>query len=96
MTYLAISVPFLLLAAGIAVTCRKAHPRNLWVTVIVLAILFGLTIIFDNLMIWAGLVGYSDAQRLGIDIGLMPIEDLLYPLFAALIVPALWPGKVTK
>lgn len=95
MTYLAISVPFLLLAAGIAVT-RKARPRNLRVTVIVLAILFGLTIIFDNLMIWAGLVGYSDAQRLGIGIGLMPIEDLLYPLFAALIVPALWPGKVTK
>ena len=44
-------------------------------------------------MILGDLVGYGEAQRLGPRVGLVPVEDLFYPLFAALVVPALWPGK---
>ncbi|MGV0870500.1 lycopene cyclase domain-containing protein [Corynebacterium sp.] len=91
-----ISLPFFVLAAAIAWARRNARPRQARVTAIVAGVLFALTIVFDNLMIWAGLVGYSDSHRLGIDIGLIPAEDLLYPLVAALIIPAVWPGKGTK
>lgn len=96
MTYLLISLPFLLLAAGLAFRYRSAMPRQLVVTVGVAAVLFILTTIFDNLMIWADLFGYGDEQRLGISIGLMPIEDLFYPLVAALMIPAVWRGIGSK
>lgn len=96
MIYLLISLPFLLLAAGIAWLRRNAHPGQFRVTALVVGVLFVLTIVFDNLMIGAGLVGYGDSQRLGVDIGLVPLEDLFYPLVAALIVPAIWAGKGTK
>lgn len=93
MTYLLISVPFLALALVVWIARRNSAPRQLAVTVIVVVVLLVLTAIFDNLMIWAELVGYGDAQGLGLDIGLVPIEDFFYPLFVALIVPAFWPGR---
>ena len=93
MTYLLISVPFLILGAAVAWWHRGAVPRQWAVTGLVMAVLLVLTAIFDNLMIRADLFGYGEAQRLGPQVGLMPVEDLFYPLFAALVVPALWPGK---
>ncbi|RNE48765.1 lycopene cyclase domain-containing protein [Corynebacterium alimapuense] len=93
MTYLLISLPFLILALILWVLHRNAVPRQLAVTAIVGAVLLVLTAIFDNLMIWAELVGYGDAQRLGIQVGLVPIEDFFYAIFVALIIPALWTRK---
>lgn len=93
MTYLLISLPFLIIAVILWLWRRKSAPRQLAVTAIVLAVLLVLTAIFDNLMIWAELVGYGDAQRLGLQIGLVPVEDFFYPVFVALIVPAFWPRR---
>ncbi|MGD7003009.1 lycopene cyclase domain-containing protein [Corynebacterium halotolerans] len=93
MTYLLLSLPFLILAAVIWAVRRHSAPRQLQVTAIVGAVLLVLTAIFDNLMIWGELVGYGDAQRLGLQVGLVPVEDFFYPIFVALIVPALWPGR---
>lgn len=93
MTYLLISLPFLVLALVLWVARRKSVPRQLAVTAIVGVVLLVLTAIFDNLMIWGELVGYGDAQRLGLQIGLVPVEDFFYPIFVALIVPAFWPGR---
>ncbi|PQM75788.1 lycopene cyclase domain-containing protein [Corynebacterium sp. J010B-136] len=93
MTYLLISLPFLVLALVLWVARRKSGPRQLAVTAIVGVVLLVLTAIFDNLMIWGELVGYGDAQRLGLQIGLVPVEDFFYPIFVALIVPAFWPGR---
>lgn len=93
MTYLLISLPFLVLALVLWVARRKSAPRQLAVTAIVGVVLLVLTAIFDNLMIWGELVGYGDAQRLGLQIGLVPVEDFFYPFFVALIVPAFWPGR---
>lgn len=93
MTYLLISLPFLILGVILWVLRRNSAPRQLAVTAIVAVILLVLTAIFDNLMIWGELVGYGDAQRLGLQIGFVPIEDFFYPLFVALIVPAFWPGR---
>jgi len=93
MTYLLISLPFPILAAVLWVIRRGSAPRQVAVTAIVAAVLLVLTAVFDNLMIWAELVGYGDAQRLGLQVGLVPVEDFFYPLFVALIVPAFWPGR---
>ena len=88
MTYLLISLPFLIVGLAVA-----AWRRQYVVTAVVAVVLIVLTIIFDNLMIWAELVGYGDEQRLGLHIGLVPVEDLFYALFVALIVPAVWPHR---
>ncbi len=93
MTYLLISVPFLVVGLVLAGRHLRAAPRQWAVTALVLTVLVVLTVIFDNLMILGDLVGYGEAQRLGPRVGLVPVEDLFYPLFAALVVPALWPGK---
>lgn len=93
MTYLLISLPFLLLALVLWIVRRDSAPRQLAVTAIIMVVLLVLTAVFDNLMIWAKLVGYGDAQRLGWQIGLVPIEDFFYIIFVALIVPAFWPGR---
>lgn len=52
--------------------------------------LFALTIIFDNLMVAAGLYEFGHATTLGVNIGRIPVEDLFYPLFTALVVTAVW------
>ncbi|MGP6173199.1 lycopene cyclase domain-containing protein [Corynebacterium sp. A21] len=81
-----------MLALVLWVLRRNSLPRQVAVTAIVGAALLVLTALFDNLMIWAELVGYGDSQRLGAQVGLVPIEDFFYPIFVALIVPAFWPG----
>ncbi len=93
MSYLLISLPFLVVAVVLWVARRNSAPRQVAVTAVVAAVLLVLTAIFDNLMIWAELVGYGDEQRLGWQVGLVPIEDFFYPIFVALIVPAFWPGE---
>lgn len=89
MTYLLISLPFMAGAAALwAWRCRE------WVvTAIVAAVLLTLTIIFDNLMVAAGLFEYHPGNNLGLYLGLIPVEDLFYPLFACLVVTAAWPGR---
>ena len=93
MTYVLISLPFLLAALILWVLRRRSAPQQFRVTALVAAVLLVLTAVFDNLMIWAELVGYGDAQRLGLQVGLVPVEDFFYPLVAALVVPALWPRR---
>lgn len=93
MTYLLISLPFLLVALVLWIIRRNSAPRQVAVTAVVMVVLLALTAVFDNLMIWAELVGYGDAQRLGWQIGLVPVEDFFYIIFIALIVPACWPGR---
>ncbi|GAA5228164.1 lycopene cyclase domain-containing protein [Paeniglutamicibacter antarcticus] len=57
---------------------------------VAVAILFVLTAVFDNLMIYSGLFDYESDTLLGVHLGLAPIEDFTYPLAAVLFVPALW------
>ncbi len=96
MTYLLISLPFLLVAAGTWWWRRGRYPRQGQVTLAVLAVVLVLTVIFDNLMIAFGNVDYGSDQNLGIYLGLVPIEDLFYPLFATLIITAVWPPRKDK
>lgn len=69
---------------------RAGHPIPLAPTVIALVVLLALTILFDNLMIAAGLMRYAPDAMSGLLIGLVPLEDLSYPVATAILLPALW------
>ena len=60
--------------------------------VVTVCILIACTAVFDSLIIAAGIVDYDTTKLLGIYIGAAPIEDFMYALLAAVIVPALWKG----
>jgi lycopene cyclase domain-containing protein len=54
------------------------------------AILLVLTAVFDSVMIAADLFRYDDSALLGVHVLRVPLEDLAWPVFAALALPALW------
>jgi len=58
-----------------------------WITLLTI---LSLTLIFDNLIIWAGIVEYDTSKLLGIVAGYAPVEDFFYAVFAVIIVPILW------
>lgn len=90
MTYALIVVPFAVVGVlAFAATARRPGFRTrLRASLLTAVILVLLTVVFDNAMIAAGLFTYPDALISGIRIGLAPIEDLSYPLVAAIAVPA--------
>lgn len=77
---------------------RLGDPIPTTPTVIATAILVVLTLIFDNVMIAVGLMRYSPDEISGIMIGLVPLEDLSYPVAVAILMPALWhsPRKAAR
>ena len=60
--------------------------------IVTLRILIVCTAVFDSLIIAAGIVDYDTSKILGVYIGAAPIEDFMYALLSAAIVPALWKG----
>lgn len=91
MTYLLISLPFLVLTALLVVLSARmpGFRKRLLVSTAAFVVLFVLTAIFDNAMIAAGLFTYPEHLISGIRIGLAPIEDFAYPLCLAFGLPAL-------
>jgi hypothetical protein len=49
-----------------------------------------LTAVFDSVMIAADLFRYRQAALWGPRVLLTPVEDLAWPLFAVIALPALW------
>jgi lycopene cyclase domain-containing protein len=93
MTYAALAVPFLAAAiATLVVGVRLRRPdRQWWVaTAVTLVVLVALTIVFDNVMIAADLFRYSEDHVSGLSVGLAPIEDLAWPVAAAVGLPGVW------
>ena len=91
MTYALLNVPFLVAALVLLLVARRRTGRPTWGVVGgTLGVLLLLTAVFDNVMIRVGLVAYDDALRLGPQIGVAPIEDFAYTVFAVLALPALW------
>lgn len=92
MTYLAMSVPFAVaalavFAAGSVRAARRGRARlSALAWAATCAVLVALTIVFDNVMIAAGLFDFGGAHITGVRIGLMPIEDLLYPVVGSLLL----------
>lgn len=94
MTYTLLSLPFLI--ASLAVWWVRTDRRAKTVTGAVMAVVLVLTVIFDNLMVGAGFVGYDEGNNLGLYLGLIPVEDLYYSVFVVLVVAAWWPPVVDK
>ncbi|MEY9953212.1 lycopene cyclase domain-containing protein [Leifsonia sp. EB34] len=97
MTYPLLSAAFLALAAAVLVAGLVRAPDRArlvrrWTVPAVVsgAMLVVLTAVFDNLMIAAGLMTYASAAISGAHLGLVPIEDLAYPVAGLLLLPGLW------
>ncbi|MGO4534045.1 lycopene cyclase domain-containing protein [Leifsonia sp. 2MCAF36] len=97
MTYALLSLLFLGVAAAVLAVALIRAPdrahlvRHWWVpTLLAAVVVLALTAVFDNVMILAGFMTYSDAHISGAKLGLVPIEDFSYPLAALLLLPALW------
>ena len=89
-TYLAMSVPYLFWAAGLTVLASWKFGLDIRrLALPVVGLLIG-TAIFDNLIIWSGLVAYDESKILGWRIGLAPVEDFLYAIVAVLLTASMW------
>jgi lycopene cyclase domain-containing protein len=87
-TYLVLNIAFLIGAfGGLFVARSLVLDRAVYMT---LVILMGFTIVFDSIIILAGIVTYDWDKLLGITIGAAPIEDFFYALLAAFMIPGLW------
>ena len=86
----------LVLAVEVAILWPQIRSLNARATWLSLAVLVGLTAVFDNLIVGSGIVAYHRAAILGIFTPIAPIEDYFYAVAAALGAPAIWVlmGKV--
>lgn len=85
-----LAVAIVLRVAGAAAARQRGEGIPLRPTVLAGVVLVALTLVFDNVMIAAGLFAYADAHISGLRIGLVPIEDLSYPLALAIALPGVW------
>jgi lycopene cyclase domain-containing protein len=85
-----LAVAIVLRVAGAAAARLRGEGIPPLPTVLAGVVLVGLTLVFDNIMIAAGLFAYADAHISGLRIGLVPIEDLSYPLALAIALPGVW------
>ncbi|MCR6492869.1 lycopene cyclase domain-containing protein [Cellulomonas sp. P24] len=93
MTYLYLDAIVLTLAAvvGIVAARRGRTDRRWWATTALTAgALVVLTVVFDTWMIAADLFRYDESALTGLRIGLTPVEDLAWPIVAAVLLPASW------
>ncbi|MCD5345263.1 lycopene cyclase domain-containing protein [Agromyces sp. H3Y2-19a] len=91
MTYLVLSAAFLAAAIAVAAVGAPRAPRRHWEAVLASGgILVVLTVLFDSVMIAAGLFDYGDAHIWGVRIWLAPVEDLAYPIAGVLLLSGLW------
>lgn len=96
MTYLLMSLPFIgvgviVFAAGARCAHRRGTShRYLGSWAVATSVLLALTAVFDNVMLAAGFYDYSADGISGLRLGLMPLEDFLYPLVGALLLSGAW------
>jgi lycopene cyclase domain-containing protein len=86
-TYLVLNV-IVLLAVTIVARWRRFRFGRRW-TLPVIGLLI-LTLVFDNVIILAGIVTYDPAKILGVYLGKAPVEDFAYAIVASILVPVLW------
>ena len=69
---------------------RPTHRPVLPALAVTFVALFVVSVVFDNVMIGVGLVGYSRDLISGAFLGVAPLEDFAYVIGAVLLLPALW------
>lgn len=88
--YVALNAVFLAAVAAVAIIAAVRRGRGWRAVLITTAVLVVVSIVFDNVMISVGLVGYDRARISGVFIGVAPVEDFAYAIAAAVLLPALW------
>jgi lycopene cyclase domain-containing protein len=90
-TYWLLNLPFLAVAAVVAVMAVLARRSPRWRTVGLTAIVvLLLTAVFDNVLVGVGIVGYDPARISGAFVGVAPLEDFAYAVAAIVLLPSLW------
>ena len=81
-----------IVAVVAAVLAYRARAGRRWWLQVTFAwvVLTVLTIVFDSIMIAADLFRYDEDKLVGVTLWLAPVEDLAWPLAAALLLPAVW------
>ena len=82
LSYLSMALPPVLVAGLIGYLFRR-H-LNLKALAWATALLLLMTLVFDNLIILAGIVAYDESLISGIKLGIAPIEDFSYTLVGPL------------
>ncbi|WP_193106025.1 lycopene cyclase domain-containing protein [Brachybacterium sp. FME24] len=93
MTYAALAAVFLIPPVLMTVTAAVVRrPGKRWwaVTAATVLVLLALTLIFDTVMIAADLFRFEESLLSGVMLGLVPVEDLAWPVAAGLLLPSLW------
>jgi lycopene cyclase domain-containing protein len=91
MTYWALNAFFLGAVAIVAIATLVSRRAPRWLAVLIAAgVLLIFTVIFDNVLIGLGFVGYNRALISGVFIGRAPIEDFAYTIAAVVLLPSLW------
>jgi lycopene cyclase domain-containing protein len=92
-TYLALNLVFMLIAfVTLNLVSRKSPWRAIGFTMIWMLLT---TLVFDNVIIALGIVGYDSEKISGLLLGLAPIEDFAYTVVSVLAVAIIW-TKLTK
>ncbi|MEO8261481.1 MAG: lycopene cyclase domain-containing protein [Pseudolysinimonas sp.] len=91
MTYWTLNIPFLAVAGVVllAAVLARRSPGWRWIGLTAIAVLL-LTVIFDNVLVGVGIVGYDPKLISGVLIGVAPIEDFAYAIAAVVLLPSLW------
>ncbi len=94
MTYLlldlvVVAAAAVLAACGARAARRQGTPFGVPVAVTLL-VLVALTVVFDSVMIRADLFRYDPGQLVGLAVWHAPVEDLAWPVVAALALPSVW------
>ena len=92
-TYLALNVVFMLIAfVTLNLFSRKGPWRTIGFTLFWMLLT---TLVFDNVIIALGIVGYDETKISGLLLGLAPIEDFAYTVVSVLAVAIIW-TRVTR
>ena len=96
MTYATLALVAVALAATVTLTALTVESRRgrpaadlLVPTAWTALVLVVLTVVADSLMVRADLYRYAADELLGLHVWLAPVEDLAWPLAAALLLPSL-------
>ena len=88
LSYLSIALPPVLVAGLLALLFRKR--LNLRALGFASALTLVMTLVFDNLIILFGIVGYDESLISGVKLGVAPIEDFSYTLVGLVLIPLTW------
>jgi lycopene cyclase domain-containing protein len=92
MTYLGLGIALVAacLTFAVVVGARRRERHFAASVAITAGILVLLTVVFDSLMVIADLFRYDESLLVGIRIWQAPVEDLAWPVAAALLLPSVW------